>query len=62
MKISLSNRKFIKYESKSLYLNKRGVTITLPTTSLDTRQIKRGFIPNFIHSMDASNIQFLVKR
>src|SRR5882724_1161915 len=62
MKIYLSNRKFIKYESKSLYLNKRGVTITLPTTSLDTRQIKRGFIPNFIHSMDASNIQLLVKR
>jgi DNA-directed RNA polymerase len=62
MTISLSNRKFIKYESKSLYLNKRGVTITLPTTSLDTRQIKRGFIPNFIHSMDASNIQLLVKR
>jgi DNA-directed RNA polymerase len=62
MKISLSNRKFIKYESKSLYLNKRGITITLPTTSLDTRQIKRGFIPNFIHSMDASNIQLLVKR
>jgi len=62
MIISLSNRKFKSYESKSLFIKKRSVTISLPTTSLDTRQIKRSFIPNFIHSMDASNIHLLIKR
>src|SRR5882672_2943346 len=62
MTISLSNRKFKKYESKSLFIKKRSVTISLPTTSLDTRQIKIAFMPNFIHSMDASNIHLLIKR
>jgi DNA-directed RNA polymerase len=62
MTISLSNRKFKKYESKSLFIKKRSVTISLPTTSLDTRQIKISFMPNFIHSMDASNIHLLIKR
>jgi len=64
MTISLSNRKFKSYESKSLFIKKRSrsVTISLPTTSLDTRKIKRDFMPNFIHSMDASNIQLLIQR
>ena len=37
------------------------ITILLPTDNLDYRSIKTGLMPNFIHSLDASNIHLLIK-
>lgn len=37
------------------------ISITVPTGFLNHEQIKTGFMPNFIHSLDASNIHILIK-
>ena len=37
------------------------ITILLPTSDLNYRSIKTGLMPNFIHSLDASNIHLLIK-
>jgi len=62
MKISQSYRIFEPYKTKSLYSNIKynKITISLPTTNLDLKKNKQAFMPNFIHSMDAANIQLLV--
>lgn len=62
MKISLSYRKFESISSKTLFSNKKGISISLPKTTLNTRGNKQSFMPNFIHSMDAANIQLLVNK
>ena|SRR5271155_1544255 len=48
--------------TKSLYIKKRGITISLPTSTLDPDANLRSFIPNLIHSMDASNIHLLISK
>lgn len=35
-------------------------TIKLPTDTLDKLSLKRSFMPNFIHSLDALNVQLLL--
>ena len=62
MKISQSYRIFKPYITKSLYSNIKynKITISLPTTNLDIKKNKQAFMPNFIHSMDAANIQLLI--
>ena len=37
------------------------ITILIPTTDLNYSRIKTGLMPNFIHSLDASNIHLLIK-
>ena len=48
-------------ETKSFYIKKRGVTINLPTGKFDYKANVRSFVPNLIHSLDASNIYLLIK-
>lgn len=63
MKISLSNVEFLSKQSKTLFNKKKSVTISLPNKDkLDKRAIKRAFMPNFIHSMDAANIHILIDK
>lgn len=61
LKISLSYKNFKSEQTKSLYSKKRGVSISLPLTTLNSKTIRQSFMPNFIHSMDAANIQLLIK-
>lgn len=57
LRISLSN---VLYKSKltktRIVPNSKPVTISLPTNKLNYQKIKRSFMPNLIHSLDASNI------
>ena len=62
MKISLSNVEYKTKQSKTLFYKKRSVTISLPSENLDRKAIKRGFMPNFIHSMDAAHIHILIDK
>ena len=60
LKISLSNIKYQKIRtSSSLVPHGQPVTISIPTNSLNTRKIKSSFMPNLVHSLDASNIHLL---
>jgi len=38
------------------------VTISIPTNKLNTRKIKTSFMPNLVHSLDASNIHILCEK
>src|SRR5882762_5986359 len=38
------------------------ITISLPTNKLDKNQIRRSFMPNLIHSLDASNIHLIIPK
>lgn len=62
MKVSLTS---MKMESKKIRTNKlrssKPITILIPTDSLDYNAIKTGLMPNFIHSLDATNIHLLIK-
>ncbi|RKP33911.1 hypothetical protein BJ085DRAFT_20939, partial [Dimargaris cristalligena] len=61
MLVSLSSRKFktVKTNSK-LYKRGKSISISLPLNEYNFNIIKRGFMPNFIHSMDAANIHLLI--
>ena len=56
----------IKYESKvvsnKLNISKRNkpITISIPTDKIDKIKMERAFMPNFIHSLDASNVHLLL--
>lgn len=58
-----SNTQFM--ESKkiktSLIKKAKPISILMPTDQIDYRNVKTGFMPNLIHSLDASNIHILVK-
>ncbi|UYZ01847.1 DNA-directed RNA polymerase (plasmid) [Peribacillus frigoritolerans] len=41
--------------------NSKPITVRIPTDKYSYEKIKRGFIANFIHSLDAANIHYLVK-
>ena len=62
LKISLSNIKFKKERTtSSLIPYGKPVTISIPTNKLNTRKIKTSFMPNLVHSLDASNIHLMCK-
>ena len=60
MKIFISYNIRKTKETKNLYNKKRGISISLPTTKLDSKANKRSFVPNLIHSLDAANIHILI--
>ena len=61
MKISLSNLKMTSKKIKNTILkNAKPITILIPTESYDYASIKTSYMPNFIHSLDASNIHLLI--
>lgn len=63
LKITLSTIKYESIRTKTkLIKNSKPVTISLPTTKLDTVKIRRSFMPNLIHSLDASNIHLLIEK
>jgi hypothetical protein len=63
LKINLSTLKFRKVLTHSkLIKSSKPVTISLPTNDLNKIKIKRSFMPNLIHSLDASNIHLLIDR
>ena len=62
MTISMSNRKMTSKQFKTNLIKKaKPISILVPTDQIDYRHIKTGFMPNFIHSLDASNIHLLIK-
>lgn len=48
--------------SSKIIKGSRPVTISLPTDKFNKIRIKRSFMPNLIHSLDAANIHLLIKR
>src|SRR5882724_6441508 len=63
LKINLSTIKFKKIRStSSLIPFGKPVTISIPTNKLNTRKIKTSFMPNLVHSLDASNIHILCEK
>ena len=55
MKISLSNRQFkTKKIWSKIFKSAKPITISIPTSDFDYVSIKRRFMPNLIHSLDAS--------
>lgn len=63
LKISLSTMKFENVVTKTkLIKSSKPVTISLPTNELNKIKIKRSFMPNLIHSLDASNIHLLITK
>lgn len=45
----------------SLIKKAKPIKLLIPTEQIDYRTIKNGFMPNFIHSLDASNIHLLIR-
>nr|ADO51620.1 rnapol [Moniliophthora roreri] len=45
-----------------LIKSSKPITILIPTDNLDYESIKTGLMPNFIHSLDASNIHLLIEQ
>lgn len=63
MKVSMSNVKMSSKRIKNNILKKaKPITILIPTDTIDYSSIKTGLMPNFIHSLDASNIHILIKK
>ena len=63
MKISMSNMTFKQKQSRTLIKGIKSISISLPNKFiLNKDEIKRGFMPNFIHSLDAANIHILIKK
>ena len=61
--VTLSTIKYENIRTKTkLIPNSKPVTISLPTNNLDTVKIRRSFMPNLIHSLDASNIHLLIQK
>ena len=62
-KISLSIRQFeSKITQSNLVQYSKPITIKLPLNKLDNKSIISGFMPNLIHSLDASNIHLLIPK
>jgi hypothetical protein len=61
MHINLSSIKYDSVKTKTvLFRGTKPITLQIPTNKLDTEKIRRGFMPNMVHSMDAANIHILV--
>ena len=58
------NYQQIKFHSKVIKNNlipgSKTITIAVPTDKIDKVKILRSFMPNFIHSLDASNVHLLI--
>ena len=62
MSVSMSNRVMKSKQIKTRLIKKaKPINILLPTDQIDYKNIKTGLMPNFIHSLDASNIHILIK-
>ena len=62
MKIKMGYTKRKSKSINSLFSKLRLGSVSLPLTKLDPISNRIAFMPNFIHSMDATNIQLLIKR
>nr|QWO71443.1 RNA polymerase [Termitomyces sp. T8] len=61
MSVSMSNRIMQSKQIKTNLLKRsKPISILIPTDQIDYKNIKTGMMPNFIHSLDASNIHKLV--
>lgn len=61
MFVSMSNRFMNSKQIKTNLLKRsKPISILIPTDQIDYNNIKTGMMPNFIHSLDASNIHKLV--
>jgi DNA-directed RNA polymerase len=47
--------------NSKIFRKSKAISILVPTEQLNYKQINNSLMPNFIHSLDASNVQFLVK-
>jgi DNA-directed RNA polymerase len=58
------NYQQIKFNSKTIKNNlipgSKAITIARPTDKIDKVKMLRSFMPNFIHSLDASNVHLLI--
>jgi DNA-directed RNA polymerase len=58
------NYQQIKFNSKvitnNLIQESKAITIAIPTDKIDKVKMLRSFMPNFIHSLDASNVHLLI--
>ena len=62
MKVSSNTRLMKSKKIKTSLIKKaKPISILMPTDQIDYRNVKTGFMPNLIHSLDASNIHILVK-
>lgn len=63
LKITLSTIKFKEIRTSSTLIPfGKPVTISVPTNKLNIRKIKTSFMPNLVHSLDASNIHILSEK
>jgi DNA-directed RNA polymerase len=61
MTVSMSNRIMKSQKIKTSLIKKaKPISILIPTDQIDYNNIKTGLMPNFIHSLDASNIHLLI--
>ena len=61
MKVKMNYNKKESKTIKSLFSKLRLGSVSLPLTKMNHISNRIAFMPNFIHSMDATNIQFLIK-
>ncbi len=62
MIVTMSQRKMISTRIKTDLIKKaKPISILVPTDQIDYKMINKGLMPNFIHSLDASNIHILIK-
>jgi len=61
LKIRYQQIKFESFVTKNKIINiSKPITITIPTNKIDKVKMIRSFMPNFIHSLDASNVHLLL--
>src|ERR1700679_3765098 len=61
LKIKYQQIKFESFVTKNKIINiSKPITITIPTNKIDKVKMIRSFMPNFIHSLDASNVHLLL--
>jgi len=61
MSVSMSSIQMKSHRLRqNLFKKSKPVSILIPTEQIDFKKIKLGLMPNFIHSLDASNIHILI--
>lgn len=62
MSVGVGEVKTVRKQIKTSLIRKaKPISILIPTKETDYKMIKTGFMPNFVHSLDASNIHLLIK-
>nr|QWO71435.1 RNA polymerase [Termitomyces sp. DKA64] len=61
MTIQMAYNEFKRKRGKNLFNPKKSNSVSLPLKKMDKLANKIAFMPNFIHSMDSTNIQLLIK-